>query len=161
MYSFMDKRVHVGVDPDIYKSGVAIIKDGEIETRSVTFYDFIFNFISMLQAIKNSGREVIVYVEGSWLIKQTYKRHFINNNSNVIKRIVYNVGMNHAIGLKMCEILEKEKIQTKIVDPLRIGKKVNNAQVLDACLSRHLYLKSRLKNQEERDAAILVVSYHC
>lgn len=93
----------------------------------------------MLQAIKNSGREVIVYVEGSWLIKQTYKRHFINNNSNVIKRIVYNVGMNHAIGLKMCEILEEEKIQTKIVDPLRIKEKVNNIQIKDAYISHNIY----------------------
>jgi hypothetical protein len=155
----MDKTVYVGVDPDIYKSGVAIIKDGEIETRSITFYDFVFNFISMLQAIKDKGREVIVYVEGSWLIKQTYKKHLIYNTSNVIKRIVYNVGMNHAVGLKLCEILDKKNIETKIVDPLRIEKKVNTIQVIDACISHNIYLKTRLKNQEERDAALLVVHY--
>lgn len=155
----MDSKVYVGVDPDIYKSGVAIIKDGELETRSVPFYDFIFNVISMLQAIQNKRREVIVYVEGSWQIKQTYKKHLIYNNTNILKRIAYNVGMNHAIGLKMCEILEREKIETKIVDPLRIEKKVNNIQVMDACRSHNIYLKSRLKNQEERDAAFLVVHY--
>ena len=156
----MAEKIHIGIDPDIYKSGVAIIINGELETRSVTFYDFIFNFISMLQVIKESGREIVVYVEGSWLIKQTYKKHYINNNSNVIKRIIYNVGMNHAVGLKMCEILEEKKIETKIVDPLRIEKKVSNFQVIDACISHNIYLKSKLKNQEERDAALLVVHYY-
>jgi hypothetical protein len=42
---------------------------------------------------------------------------------------------------------------------LRIEKKVNNIQVMDACRSHNIYLKSRLKNQEERDAALLVVQY--
>lgn len=39
---------------------------------------------------------------------------------------------NPLFSLKMREILERKKIKTKIVDPLRIKEKINNIQVKDA-----------------------------
>ena len=67
--------------------------------------------------------------------------------------------MNHMVGKKMVEILEHEKINVKIVEPLRLEKKINTYELLDVCKRNAITLHFPITNQEERDSTHLVISY--
>lgn len=155
----MNADVYIGIDPDNEKSGFALLINNEIETYKVSFSDFIFNWLEKIHAMEKKYRSVTVFVEGSWLIKGFYKRHIFNNNLNVLKKISYDIGMNHSIGKKIVEILEYEKINVKTVEPLKLEKKITTYELLDVCKRNQIMLHFPITNQEERDSAHLVISY--
>ncbi len=155
----MNTDVYIGIDPDSKKSGIALLINKEIRTYKVNFSDFIFTWLKKIHSMEKKYRSVTVFIEGSWLLKGLYKRHIYSNNLNVLKKISYDIGVNHTIGKKMVEILEHEKINVKIVEPLRLEKKINTYEILEVCKRNAITLHFPITNQEERDSAHLVIFY--
>lgn len=155
----MNADVYIGIDPDSNKSGFALLINNEIRTYKVSFPDFIFTWIKKIHSMEKKYRSVTIFIEGSWLLKGLYKKHIYYNNLNVLKKISYDIGMNHMVGKKMVEILEHEKINVKIVEPLRLEKKINTYELLDVCKRNAITLHFPITNQEERDSTHLVISY--
>jgi len=131
----------VAIDPDIDKSGIAVLHDNkQIEMAMLNFVDTI-KFIRM-----NAPIIKCVYLEAGWL-NQKSSWHTAQNKS-VAARIGKNVGQNHATGQLLEQSIIAEGVNVVLVKPTKT--KLNAEQFM-----RLTKIKTRT-NQEMRDAAIMV-----
>ena len=143
----------IGIDPDTDKSGVALFN---AEKKKVTglhnmrFFE-LFGYLSDGKETDGVGIEVVI--EAGWL---NAKSNFHGAFGGAAERIGAKVGANHETGKKIAEMCEYLNIPYKLVKPLSLkpwgGKKINHAQFvqLTGWVGR--------TNQEQRDAAMLVLS---
>ena len=135
----------IGIDPDLKKSGVAIIDNDGIEKMlSLPFFD-LTEFIKA-----NQGNEFIL--ENVVANKPTFTRP--GANQAVMKRISQNVGQVKAVQLLLVEFFERENIPVTLVNPLRgsIKKAKTNAEYFN----RITGWQGR-SNADQRDAALLAL----
>lgn len=131
----------LAIDPDIVKSGIAVLHDNkQIEMAMLNFVDTI-KFIRM-----NAPIIKCVYLEAGWL-NQKSSWHTAQNKS-VAARIGKNVGQNHATGQLLEQSIIAEGVKVVLVKPTKT--KLNAEQFM-----RLTKIKTRT-NQEMRDAAIMV-----
>lgn len=131
----------LGIDPDLEKSGVAVLRDtNKIEYSTLNFVETLA-FVRMNKSIIKC-----VYVEAGWLNKKS-NWHGASNMS-VAARVGKNVGENHATGKLLIECIEAEGLKVVPVKPST--KKLNSED-----FERITKIKTRT-NQEERDAILLV-----
>lgn len=131
----------VGIDPDIDKSGVAVLHDTKaIEMTTLTFTKTL-EFVRMNKPIIKC-----VYVEAGWLNKKS-NWHGASNMS-VAARVGKNVGENHATGKLLIQCIEAEGIKVIPVQPTKTK--------LDAEQFDKLTKYKGRTNQEVRDAAMLI-----
>lgn len=131
----------VAIDPDLEKSGIAVLHDTkQIEYTTLSFVDTMA-FIRM-----NAPIIKCVYLEAGWL-NQKSNWHGAKNMS-VASRIGKNVGENHATGKLLKQCIEAEGV--KVVEVKPTSKKLNAEE-----FERLTKIKTRT-NQEKRDAVMLV-----
>lgn len=131
----------IGIDPDIDKSGIAVLHETkQIEYSTLNFVDAI-GFIRMNKPVIKC-----VYLEAGWLNKKS-SWHGAKNMS-VAARVGKNVGENHATGKLLKQCIEAEGVKVIEVQPK--GSKLNAEQ-----FERLTKIKTRT-NQETRDAIMLV-----
>lgn len=164
----IDIKIHIGIDPDLIKSGVAVW-DSELKQ-----FDFIkrMAFWEVIEEIECWNIPVEVVIEAGWLNKPknfhdkkliisasnaadklkltgAAREAFINNYLKKTRgRVSANVGENHAIGKLLEQYCQANKIKYRLVKPIT-SKDYRKALVNNAC-------KLNLTNEEEIDAAFLV-----
>ena len=139
--------IKVGIDPDLTKSGVCVIKQMPFEKKEVLHLTTL-PFFSTIELIKELavGNEVMVVIEAGWL---NNKSNFHGNYSaNVSARIGKNVGENHAAGKLLAEAMEFYKIPYKLVRP--------TTEKWNAEFFKKVTKLERRTNAEERDALKLI-----
>lgn len=133
------KQIKIGIDPDVHKSGVALVSDNELlDYKASGFYD-------VLQTIRNNNTnpncELTVVIEAGWLNKKSNWHG--SPNQATAQRIAKNVGANHQIGKLFEEFCQLEGIQYRLSIPKKakldkakvsqlIGTKISNQDIIDA-----------------------------
>jgi len=142
----MNAKIIIGIDPDIYKNGVAVYdtEEKDIELKCLKFWDLIQEFESYLVPIH-------VVLEAGWLIKKS-NWHNENKGSRVSSNIGKKVGQNHAVGQLLEQYLKFKNISYELVKP---QGKVKNDYIQR--LFRNMPKKTT--NQEERDALKLLIKF--
>lgn len=131
----------LAIDPDLEKSGIAVLHDTkQIEYACLNFVDTL-KFIRLNQQIIKC-----VYLEAGWLNKKSNWHG--NNNTMIAGRIGKNVGENHATAKLLHQSIEAEGLKVILVRPT--SKKLNADQ-----FKKITNIQTRT-NQEERDAVMLV-----
>ncbi|CAL2077622.1 conserved protein of unknown function [Tenacibaculum sp. 190524A02b] len=134
------KKVYVGIDPDIDKSGFDVWDKNNLNLRTLCFWDLVNELYSL-----NKTSDLKVMIEAGWLIK---KSNWHKSNGKLqSEKIAKNVGMNHQTGILIKEFCEYKNIKFELVKPK--GK-------LKAETFNKITNYQGRTNQEKRDAAMLV-----
>ena len=146
----------IGIDPDTDKSGVAFFKpklNKVTMLNNMTFFE-LYHYLDFTQeTATTTGAKFEIVIEAGWL---NAKSNFHGAFGGAAERIGAKVGANHETGKKIAEMCEYLNIPYKLVKPLSLkpwgGKKINHAQFVQQTgwVGR--------TNQEQRDAAMLVLS---
>ncbi len=142
------KRLVIGIDPDVDKSGVAVIDlhSGEINLMSLTFAEMMIFF----QSFKDD-KSVEVIVEAGWMVKKS-NYHAVYGSAG--QRVAKNVGENHRRGKDIVEMLEALNIPHREVLPLRKSWRGQDRKITHEEFCQICSYKGRT-NQETRDAGLL------
>lgn len=138
----------VGIDPDLDKSGVALLGDNGLQLINLTFFDLC----SVLEIERKKIKKV--YVEAGWLNKKS-NFHNIDKNMPIYKRLAIcekvakNVGENHATGKLIVEMAKGIGLEVVLVKPT--SKKLDQNQF------KKITGYGKRTNQEQRDAAMLII----
>ena len=139
----MSDKILIGIDPDVSKSGVAFLKDNNLELQNLTFFE-LFDF---LKFYKETEIKPTVYVECGFLNKSNWhvKEGF---NSKTTAQIGNRTGANHEVARKIVEMciylglpyFQIKPTKTKITNDY--FKKITGLNIRT--------------NQEQRDAFMLI-----
>lgn len=131
----------IGIDPDLEKSGVAILDDS-LELKNLTFSETVDLFRSQQNRIKK------VVIEAGWLNKKSNVHGCYGQSKIVGERIAKNVGENHATGKLLVEMAKSLNLNVVEVRPTRTKKNSEEFNRITGWVGR--------SNQEQRDAAMLI-----
>jgi hypothetical protein len=161
----------VGVDPDINKSGIAVIKSGCIlDLKCLDFFDLL-NYLNAIKfnSMGPTFKFQIVIENGGLIKKSNWRRGSIDS---VRERIAANVGQNHAVSkllVQFCtkfnypfkEVKPRGKLThqefvaiTSTYPPFPVNSKHGLAHMSGKSIKHKVLLKRT--NQEVRDACMLV-----
>lgn len=129
----------IGIDPDLKKSGVAILGDS-LELKTMTFAETVDLFRSQQEVIKK------VVIEAGWLNKKANFRS--THSKRVDEQISKRVGENHATGKLLVEMAKSLNLNVVEVRPTRKKKDADEFKRITGYVGR--------TNQEVRDAAMLI-----
>ena len=140
-------NIYIGIDPDVYKSGVAyyVSETKVLELSNLSF----FNLYDYLKFVKENqgGNNLTVVIEAGWLNKSNWHK-VADGGSSINAKIGQRTGANHEVGKKIVEMCYYLDVKYMLVRPTK--SKI-----------RHEYFKKLTgiigsTNQEQRDAAMLV-----
>lgn len=159
------KGLILGVDPDIDKSGLAVLN---LSSRTLEVGNFRFpellDRIRELHSSVQEGDRFVVIVEAGWLNKGNW--HVTESRNGKFSpqawaaAVGVSQGENGATSKLLLECLQHEGIQAVAKRPLRKcwkGKdgKISHAELVRECELYRINFKDKRSNQEERDAALL------
>ena len=131
----------IGIDPDLVKSGVAIITD-KMTLHNLTFPELMQLFSDNKDQIKK------VVIEAGWLnVKSNFHARY-GQSKSAGERIAKNVGENHATGKLIAEMAEYYNLNVILVKPTKKKYTAEEFNRLTGWVGR--------SNQEQRDAGALV-----
>ncbi len=134
----------VGIDPDLDKNGVAVLKDGLLaELKGLKF--------TALQAFIKAHPDAVYVLEDVELNKPTFNRN-LNDKANL--KVAQNVGMVKGVARLIAEFLEEQDCRYTKTRPL-IGH-LKHAKK-DAAYFNRLTGWEGKSNQDTRDAALLAI----
>ncbi len=136
-------KILIGIDPDVDKSGVAIMESGKLTLKNLT----MFELFDELTFIKSLDVNVKIYIEAGWLNKTNWHTSGKMNIATVAQ-IGARTGANHETGRKIAEMCEYLKIDYELVRPTQSKVKASFFKQLTKYQGR--------TNQEQRDAAMLI-----
>ncbi|MDC5382140.1 hypothetical protein OHW73_03220 [Acinetobacter baumannii] len=142
MTTFKEAQIIIGIDPDLDKSGVAVLKDGLLRLDNMRFYDLTQYFEVNKDQIKK------VVIEAGWLNKKSNLHGRIGQSKRAGERIAKNVGENHATGKLLVEMAESMGLTVVLVKPTKSKKNSEEFNRITGWQGR--------TNQEQRDAGMLV-----
>lgn len=138
----MFKPLIIGIDPDLEKSGVAVLKDGSLRLDNMRFYDLTQYFEVNKDQIKK------VVIEAGWLNKKSNLHSRYGQSKRAGERIAKNVGENHATGKLLVEMAESLGLAVVLVKPTKSKKNSEEFNRITGWQGR--------TNQEQRDAGMLI-----
>lgn len=138
----MLKPLIIGIDPDLEKSGVAVLKDGSLRLGNMRFYDLTQYFEVNKDQIKK------VVIEAGWLNKKSNLHGRYGQSKRAGERIAKNVGENHATGKLLVEMAESLGLAVVLVKPTKSKKNSEEFNRITGWQGR--------TNQEQRDAGMLI-----
>jgi len=137
------KKVFIGIDPDVEKSGFAFT-DGKITTlQNLTFFQLYDTLIDYQKRYRES---LNVYIECGFLNKGNW--HKTSGSNSVNAQIGQRTGANHETAKKIVEMCEYLGIESVKVKPTK--SKVN------ADFFKQITKIGLRTNQEQRDAYMLI-----
>lgn len=149
----------IAIDPDISKSGVAILKPStrQLEVSNLTFPQIV-DYLNYAKSVRDKENEtLIVVVEASWLIKGNWHLSSWERKQRAASK-GYDVGRNHETGKKIVEMCQHLEIEVLEHYPLRKCWKGKDGKITHEELSSFTGLTGRT-NQDARDAALLAWSF--
>lgn len=152
-------QIIIGIDPDVSKSGVAILnmEDKSLKVENLTFPQLIKLLMQNKAQCNFERKNLCVVVEASWLIKSNW--HLSGYDGKRISASKgYDVGRNHETGRKIVEMAQDFDIETIEHRPLRKCWRGRDGKITQEELEYFTGLQCRT-NQDERDAALLAWSF--
>lgn len=151
-------RFYIGIDPDVDKSGFAIVDKEEKYVRAFASYDF-FDLISTLNTTliraQQEGIDSVVIIEAGWK-NQITNYHTATGKGG--QRIALNVGRNQQVGILLVEYCKRQGIDVIEATPLRKGWKGPNGKITHEELAYFTGITEKT-NQEIRDSILLAWEY--
>lgn len=133
--------MRIGIDPDVEKSGFALINGKDYELLNLTF----FELFEKLKTLKKD--KLKVYVECGYLNKSNW--HTKRNGSAAVNaQIGQRTGANHEVAKKILEMCVYLEIEHYAIRP--------TARKIDSKTFQALTKIKERTNQEKRDAFMLV-----
>lgn len=148
----MNKLI-IGIDPDVTKSGVAILRPGKvIELTTLSFFE-LRDFLT-----REKENIHIVKVEAGHKVK--IANFHGSKNSRTAAAIGRNVGANNGVGRKIVEMCEHYGLPVKEVKPFKKiwrgkDRKITHEELQGQLKFRGIRTVVGRTNQEERDAALI------
>lgn len=151
----------VGIDPDVDKSGYAVLKCGERKVTTIDALGF-FQLQAYLTALADRVRRLdvslVVVVEASWMIQANWHVNQYDRRNRAAAK-GYDVGRNHQVGKLIVEMCKVNDIPVVEHIPLRkcwVGKdrKITHKELTQFCP-----VDKTRTNQEMRDAALLAWAF--
>lgn len=146
----------VAVDPDVTKSGVAVVdvEKSEVQTYSMTFpnlIDYLYGF--------TENQSVSIAVEAGWL---NHKSNFHGYYGRRGEKIAKDVGANHETGRKIVEMCEHRNLSVSLIKPLGkrwsgAGGKITHSELESVLKGRKIALNKKRTNQDERDSILIAI----
>lgn len=149
-------RYVLGIDPDIEKSGFALLDAKERTFVSVNSFRFP-EAVSFLSTIDKENLLVVIENSGS----TTHNWHTNDNfNKEIVARIGFKVGTCYTTARHLQEMAEEYGLKAMSVFPLRkIWGKNGGEKISHKELSDFVSDMPKRTNQEERDAMLLAWSH--
>ena len=141
-------NIKIGIDPDLVKSGVALVRDGKLMELHTLAFPQLLEFA---QAFKESAVFIVEDVEYD---KTTYFRP--GANAATMRNIAQKVGMVKGTARQLVHCLEYMGCTVKKINPLRgpVKKKAKK----DAAYFNKTFGWAGGSNEDKRDAAMLALS---
>lgn len=153
MVDMTKHKLIIGIDPDVYRSGVAVLHpDKKFEITLLSFFQLRDYLTTDKENIK------VVKIEAGHL---NSKSNFHGaKNIRTASRIGKNVGANNEVGKKIIEMCEHYDIPYRPVKPFRKVWKGPDGKITHDELQQQLKFRGIAPiigrtNQEERDAALI------
>lgn len=141
----MTNTLLVSIDPDVSKSGFAVIVTGATEFYELTTLPF-FEMLDRIQQLNLNAGGVEVYIEAAWLIAKSNWHG--GKSMGVAAKIGKAVGANHQVGRLLEEFCIHYQIPYKLIKPSDSKK--------DAKYFEQVTKYKLRTNQEMRDAGMLI-----
>lgn len=146
----------IAVDPDVTKSGVAVIdvREKTVSVDAMTFPE-LMDYLGDIQD-KDS---VSIAVEAGWLNKPNW--HFAKSLA-VAGSIGNDVGRNHETGRKIVEMGEHMGFSISLVKPLTkrwsgANGKITHPELESLLRGLKIGLNKKRTNQDERDSILIAI----
>lgn len=154
-------NIIVGIDPDIDKSGFAVLRYDERKVTTIEALGF-FQLQSYLKTLADCaldlGLSLVVVVEASWMISGNWHvNQFDRRNRAAAKG--YDVGRNHQVGKLIVEMCKVNGIPVVEHIPLRKCWSGKDRKITHEELTQFCPVNKTRTNQEMRDAALLAWCY--
>lgn len=151
----------VGIDPDIDKSGYAVLKCDERKVTTLDALNF-FRLQSYLLALADRAnrldKRMVVVVEASWAIRCNW--HLSPKERNQwAAALGYDVGRNHQVGKLIVEMCKVNGIPVVEHIPLRKCWSGKDRKITHEELTQFCPIGKNRTNQEMRDAALLAWTF--
>ena len=149
----------VGIDPDVSKSGFALLDCEALEftqVEALPFPDMVDRFAE-LAAMKADGKEVAVVMEDSDLATNW---HYNSRDSKAVCAAKgRSVGLCHATARHLKECAENFGLEVVMMKPLRKFWKGRDGKITHDEAAYFMRGLPKQTNQESRDAALLAWAY--
>ena len=145
------KGLVIGIDPDLVKSGVAVVDNGELVRLYAMSFPELVEF-AKCQHLSNS-QNIEFIVEEVEADKTTYQRQ--GTNQHQMRKIAQNVGQVKGVKRVLVECLQHEGIPVRLVKPLKGHYKKKAKQ--DAKFFNQLTGWAGNSNEDKRDAGLLAL----
>ena len=148
----------LGIDPDVKKSGMALLDVEARRFRFVEAYDFgeLLRTFGML-AEDNGLRPLKVVVEDSWTT--THNWHLYGMSLNKAAALGRSVGLCHATGMHIITAAKLYGLDVTTMTPLKKMWKGRDGKITQQEIAAFIPDWPRTSNPEERDAALLAWAY--
>lgn len=154
------RRIVVGVDPDVDRSGVARLDLGDgarLSLQSLSFAEFLHFLLRVRDEAARSGSGLVVVVEAGWFNRGNWHLRWSDNNRLACAK-GYNVGRNHEAGRKIVELAAALGVKVAEVRPLRKLWRGKGGKITREELAWFTGCSER-STQDARDAALLAWAY--
>jgi hypothetical protein len=146
----------IAVDPDVTKSGVAVIdvREKTVSVDAMTFPE-LMDYLGDIQD-KDS---VSIAVEAGWL---NFKSNFHGYYGRRGEKIAKDVGANHETGRKIVEMGEHMGFSISLVKPLTkrwsgANGKITHPELESVLKGLKIGLNKKRTNQDERDSILIAI----
>jgi len=141
----------IAIDPDVNKSGVAVLDCGKLSLYSLRFFE-LFDLLKFYVP----GHVSMIYIEAGWLNEKSNFR--VMKGSGVNARIGAKVGANHETGKKIVEMCVYLGIPFTEVKPLKKIWKGPDGKITHEEFNKQAKTIFKKTNQEERDAGLILIT---
>lgn len=145
----------VGIDPDVDKSGIAIVerRTRRVDVSTLPFPQLIETIVKLRDSMKEKGGNIVVVMEAGYLNKSNW--HLCPNDSKAVAAAKgVSTGRNHQTGRLIAEMCRYYGVMIREARPLPkiwsgANRKITHEEITEFMGSiRHT-------NQEGRDAALI------
>lgn len=150
----------IAIDPDVDKSGVAIL---DVAEKTMSYASMSFPIlVDFLRKNKEAGINMRVLIEAGWRKKANWHVTYGSNAQNAM--IGNKTGRNHETGRKLIEMAKFYKVNIEEIQPLtKVWKgrdgKITQPELLQQLKRRGIELMGKRTNQDVRDAILIALMY--
>ena len=150
------ERIIIGIDPDTDQSGIGRLDVLERKCTATHLpFPLLIDYIRDVKSLADlMDRELVVYVEASWLISHNWHICFKDTKAVAAKK-GQEVGRMHETGRKIVEMLEHYGIDVREQHPLKKCWNGKDGKITHDELTALCGWDRKRSNQEERDAMLI------
>ena len=151
-----DNRIIIGIDPDVHLSGVGRFDVAERACTAAHLpFALLIDYVRDVEMVaRMQQKQLVVYVEASWLISHNWHIGFADTKAVAAKK-GQEVGRMHETGRKIVEMLEHYGIDVREQHPLKKCWQGKDGKITHNEITQVCKWDKKRSNQEERDAMLI------